>query len=200
VRDAIKVLSEKGLVEVRPGAGTFVVQRVSDMVARSMGLLLQIEDSPFESLQEVRLVLEAEVAGLAAERATGSDIDRMKRALVEMMHINDRPFPHSMDDFIGFAEADMEFHVAIAEATSNGVFSVLLGAMADLTEKVRRMVMVVPDAPIRIIEHHRHILDSIQQKSKDQACEAMKQHVHQITQDLKTALAQSNLLEGLDLD
>ncbi len=191
VRDAIKVLSEKGLVEVKQGAGTFVVQNVSAAVTESMGLLLQIESTPHEDLQEVRQILEVEVAGIAAERATESDLEKMKEALAEMQRISDRPSPHPVDEFIGFTEADMAFHLAIAEATRNKIFSIVLNAIADLSQKTRRMIMIVPGAPARALEHHYRVFDGIQQGSKTQAREEMAHHMQQVAIDLKAALTQS---------
>lgn len=184
VRDAIRVLSERGLVDVRPGAGTFVVQEISDTVAESMGLLFQIEKSSHEALHEVREILEVEMAGIAAERATESDVKRIEKAFEEM--------ESNVNDPARFIEADLDFHLAVAEATHNKIFLILLNPIIDLLQKSRRMIVAVPEGPVRAMEHHRQLLDSIRCKAKAEARQAMGQHMQQIAEDIKTALSQSS--------
>jgi GntR family transcriptional repressor for pyruvate dehydrogenase complex len=183
VRDAIRVLSERGLVDVRPGAGTFVIQEISDTVAESMGLLFQIEKSSHKALHEVREILEVEMAGLAAERATESDVEKIEKAFEKMQS--------NVNDPARFIEADLVFHLAIAEATHNRIFLLLLNPIIDLLQKSRRMIVVVPEGPARAMEHHRQVTESIRRKAKVQARQAMSQHMQQIAEDIKTALSQS---------
>ena len=184
VRDAIRVLSERGLVDVRPGAGTFVVREISDTVVESMGLLFQVEKSSHEGLHEVREILEVEMAGIAAERATESDIEKIVEAFEEMQRNINNP--------ARFIEADLAFHLAIAEATHNKIFLILLNAIIDLLQNSRRMIVTVPKGPTRALEHHRQMLDSIRRKAKAQARKAMSQHMQQIAEDIKTALSSSS--------
>jgi GntR family transcriptional repressor for pyruvate dehydrogenase complex len=181
VRDAIRVLSERGLVDVRPGAGTFVIQEISDTVGETMRLLFQIEKSSHEALHEVREILEIEMAGIAAERATESDVKRIEKALEEMQR--------SVNEPARFIEADMAFHLAIAEATHNKMFLLLLNPIIDLLQESRRMIVTVPEGPIRALEHHHQVVDGIQRKEKAKAREAMSQHMQQIAEDIKTALS-----------
>jgi GntR family transcriptional repressor for pyruvate dehydrogenase complex len=184
VRDAIRVLSERGLVDVRPGAGTFVVREISDTVVESMGLLFQIEKSSHEALHEVREILEVEMAGIAAERATESDMEMIEKAFEEMQS--------NVNDPARFIEADLAFHLAIAEATHNKMFLILLNPIIDLLQNSRRMIVAVPEGPARAMECHRQVLDGIRRKAKAKACEAMSQHMQQVAEDIKTALSHSN--------
>ena len=184
VRDAIRVLSERGLVDVRPGAGTFVVREISDTVVESMGLLFQIEKSSHGALHEVREILEVEMAGIAAERAIESDVKRIEEAFEEM-HRN-------VNDPARFIEADLAFHLAIAEATHNKMFLILLNPIIDLLQKSRRVIVAVPEGPARALERHRQVLDGIRRKAKAEAREAMSQHMQQVAEDIKTALSHSN--------
>jgi GntR family transcriptional repressor for pyruvate dehydrogenase complex len=184
VRDAIRVLSERGLVDVRPGAGTFVVREISDTVVESMGLLFQIEKSSHEALHEVREILEVEMAGIAAERATEADLEKIERAFEEMQS--------NIHDLAYFIEADLAFHLAIAEATHNKMFLLLLNPIIDMLQESRRMIVTVPGGPIRALEHHHQVVDGIRRKEKAKAREAMSQHMQQIAEDIKTALSSSS--------
>src|SRR3972149_1865947 len=76
VREAIKALREKGLVEIRLGRGTFVTNGAAGAARHSLGLLLKDENG-FSSLVEVREILEPEIAGLAATRVTEENIAAM---------------------------------------------------------------------------------------------------------------------------
>jgi GntR family transcriptional repressor for pyruvate dehydrogenase complex len=181
VRDAIRVLSERGLVDVRPGAGTFVVREISDTVVESMGLLFQIEKGSHEALHEVREILEVEMAGIAAERATEADVERIVRAFEEMQS--------NINDPAHFIEADLAFHLAIAEATHNKMFLLLLNPIIDLLQESQRMIVAVPEGPDRALERHRQVLNSIRRKAKAQARDAMSRHMQQIAEDIKTALS-----------
>ncbi len=192
VRDAIKVLSERGLVDVRPGAGTFVVREISDTVVESMGLLFQIEKSSHEALHEVREILEIEMAGLAAERATEADLERIETAFEEMQS--------SINDPARFIEADLAFHLAIAEATHNKMFLLLLNPIIGLLQKSRRMIVAVPEGPARALEHHRQVLDGIRRKAKAEARQAMSRHMQQVAEDIRTALSHSDGAPPLSVD
>lgn len=73
VREALKVLAQKGFVEIRPGRGTIVIERTNEVLQSSLALVMKLhlsEVGGMQSLVEVREILEGEIAGLAATRAT----------------------------------------------------------------------------------------------------------------------------------
>src|SRR3954453_987461 len=77
VREAIKSLTEKGLIEVFVGRGTFVTNLTTDRVVESITLLLRNEQDNIESLQEARELLEAATARLAASRRSDAHVARL---------------------------------------------------------------------------------------------------------------------------
>src|SRR5947209_14728344 len=83
VREAMKALAQKGLVDMRPGRGTIVIDGTSKAVRRSLGLMLRVgqTDGSQNLLVEVREILEPEIAALAAARATEEDIAAMCEAV-----------------------------------------------------------------------------------------------------------------------
>src|SRR5574338_442321 len=84
VREAIKSLTEKGLIEVFVGRGTFVTNLSPDRVVESMTLLLRTEPHNVASLQEARELLEIPTARLAALRRTDANLDRLRAIMAEI--------------------------------------------------------------------------------------------------------------------
>ena len=125
VREAIRLLEARRLIEARPGAGAVVRGFSSDAVSDSIGLLLGDRHAgvSFEDVQAVRSVLEIATVRLAAENATNDDLacisdalDRMVAAATVEAHL----------------DADRDFHLAIAMATHNKVFVLLIEALIDI--------------------------------------------------------------------
>src|SRR5260370_42243404 len=85
VREAGKALAEKGLVQGRPGRGTFVTNGTSQAMRRSLGRMLKIaQPEGARHLVEVREIFEPEIAALAALRASDDQIGAMREAVATM--------------------------------------------------------------------------------------------------------------------
>src|SRR3984893_11704772 len=84
VREAMKILAQKGLVDMRPGRGTIVIDGAREAMKHSIGLVMKLnlgEVGGSDNLVEVREMLEAEIAALAAARATEKEIAAMREAV-----------------------------------------------------------------------------------------------------------------------
>ncbi len=106
VREAMKTLREKGLVEAYSGRGTFVTNGTSQAMRQSFDLMIrsnQLDGSA--NLAELRLVLEPEIAGLAASRMEEQLLATMREAVAAM----DR----NLHDPEAYVEADLDFHLAL---------------------------------------------------------------------------------------
>jgi GntR family transcriptional repressor for pyruvate dehydrogenase complex len=186
IREAVRVLASKGLLESRGGSGTYVRSPNADAIVESMSLLLRLHQGNTEidhtMIYEVRSVLEVEIAALAARRATDEDIAALQTSLA-----NQRQSRH---DRHAYSAHDVAFHLALAAATRNALFAVLLNSMSDVMQDIRLVGFQVPGALDNGLMHHERILAAVQAHDPRAARKAMQQHLHD---------SQRILLEGLQL-
>ncbi len=176
VREAVKALSEKGLVQVFPGKGTFITNGTSQAVRQSLGMLMKIGQADgTRDLMEVRYIFEPEIAALAAQRASEEHYTAMQAA-VEMM---DR----SLDDANAYIEADLDFHLALAEASQNILILTLIDSFVDLLREQRIRIFHVEGGPLRGQLHHKRILEAIRSHDTEAARSEMRAHLEQVRDD-----------------
>lgn len=176
VREAIKALREKRLVEVHPGRGTFITNNAPGSMRHSLGLLMKFGSSNGSAdLVEVREMLEPEIAALAASRTTEEDIAAMQEA-VDVMD-------SALDDPDGFVEADLDFHLALAEATQNPLIPLLMDSIIDLLREERKRTGLVEGGLRRGQQHHKKILKAIVQRDAKAARKSMQDHLEQVRKD-----------------
>ena len=179
IREASKVLAQRGLLVIEPGRGTFVTLPAEHDVARSIALFARARDVSFANLVEVRRALEPEIAELAAARATETHRQRL-RACIEVM---DR----SLADPEAYVTADQEFHSVLAEATGNDIFIAITGVIVSLAQNARRLMFAIPEAPDRGQSYHRRILECIAASDGTGARSTMFEHLRQVEQDIVAA-------------
>lgn len=176
VREAVKVLREKGLVEAYSGRGTFITDGTSQAVRQSLDLMIKIGQPEGSShLVEVRGILEPEIAALAATRAEESHLAAMREAISVM----DR----SRQDPDAFIEADLDFHLALAEAAANPLILSLIDSIVGLLREQRMGIFYVNGGPERGQFHHKRILETIEHRDPVAAREAMRAHLQQVRED-----------------
>lgn len=188
IREAIKVLNVQGLVDIRPGKGTFIAELDADHIVESLSLFLKMQrvSNSYEKLLEVRRTLEVEVAGFAAERANEKDYETLQ-ATIEAME-------KSTHDPVEYARHDLAFHAALAVATHNEIYSILLEPIADLSMDFR--VMTIQSRPEDAIPgglaHHKNILEKVRNGDVHGAREAMRDHLRQAQAVFEAARRGSN--------
>ncbi|MBV9617414.1 MAG: FadR family transcriptional regulator [Ktedonobacteraceae bacterium] len=182
VREAMKILAQKGLVDMRPGRGTIVIDGAREAMENSIGLLMKMkvgEVGSSDNLVEVRTILETEIAALAAARATEKEIAAMREAI--------RIMDESLDDADEFIAADNGFHEALAQATQNALILTLLNSIVSLLSEQRKQIFTVEGGPQRGQLHHRRILESVIRRDPASARAAMRAHLLQVREDVSAA-------------
>ena len=184
IREATKVLAQRGLLTIEPGRGTFVSLPAEHDVARSLALFARARDVSFDNLLEVRRALEPEIARLAAGRAT----EAHKARLQDCIDVMDG----SLDDPEAYVAADQEFHSILAEATGNDIFVAILGAIVNLAQDARRLMFTISDAPKIGQEYHRAILLAVAQRDETTARKMMFEHVREVERSIAVIATRSD--------
>ncbi len=185
VREAMKILRQRGLVEINPGRGTFVIDSTTQAMRQSLGLMVKIEQlEGTQNLVEVREIIEPEIAALAARRATTGDIAAMSEAIAAMEDALDS-IPVNIEAFI---EADLDFHLALAEGTQNALVPVLIDTLIDVLRELRKRTSKTPGGLERAQHHHKLILQAVERRDPDEARECMRSHMQQVREDSEASL------------
>lgn len=176
VREAVKALREKGLVEAYTGRGTFVTNGRSQVIRHSLDLMLKInQQEGLLHLAELRSILEPEIAALAASRIDEQLLVTMQEACAVM----DR----NLHDREAYIEADLDFHLALAEAAGNPLVLALIDSIVGLLREQRSRIFDVEGGPERGQYHHRRILKAIENRDAEAARKAMRAHLQQVSED-----------------
>jgi DNA-binding FadR family transcriptional regulator len=175
IREALMMLNMQGLIEVKPGSGAYVTELSQQHVMDTISFYLRMRKSArfHESILEVRTPLEIEIAGLAAERATDEHIVLMRQAIEKMANHKD-----NAEDF---ARSDLEFHEALAGATANELFPMLLSPISSLLLgfRIQAYEYDAKGATQGGLLFHKLILECVKRHDVDGARLAMRQHMEQ---------------------
>ncbi|WP_269800215.1 FadR/GntR family transcriptional regulator [Paenibacillus phocaensis] len=121
VREAVKVLTHAGLLEVRQGDGTYIRSASSGFGGVSQTLLTKND----AQILEARGILEIELTGLAASRRTDADLEIMRS------YLNQRNEALEKGRYAEYVEADIAFHIAVAQAGQNEVLLEMYKVVAE---------------------------------------------------------------------
>ncbi|RBP39031.1 GntR family transcriptional regulator [Roseimicrobium gellanilyticum] len=174
VREATKRLELQGLVEVQHGVGIRRSGKLHKPLNGSLALLIPDEAGRLTQSLEVRLAIEPEVARLATSRVSTSQMRDLRKVHARLE--NAVTLPEAV-------EADIDFHRALARATGNEIFSLLLETLSDLGRE-SRMATISHAGVKRAIEHHAAILHAVEAKDEAGAARAMQHHIEVAVQDL----------------
>jgi GntR family transcriptional repressor for pyruvate dehydrogenase complex len=178
LREAVKVLVEAGVLEVRrgPGGGMYVATDVvpTDLVRHSASLRL----AEIAAVLEARRMLEPRVAQLAAERATDEDFEAMERSIEAMRRIVDGGWHQRHED--RFLQLDVQFHLALARAAGNPTVETLMRILFRQLEIARDMAMHVPLIPEWTIGIHERTLAALRSGEPEEVEAVMDEHLGQL--------------------
>jgi len=172
VREALRTLEHRGLIDVRHGSsgGHFVRAVDTGLLRRDFTTLLRLARVSVSQLTEARLLIEPEIARLAAHRASDDDLKMLRSVLEERNElVRSGVEPRSLD--IGF-------HRRVAGVAKNPVHAVLIDALMDLEADIvlpRTALTAEDNAEIAVA--HREIFETIVMRQSERAAAAMQAHV-----------------------
>jgi GntR family transcriptional repressor for pyruvate dehydrogenase complex len=188
LREGLRILSQKGLVRVVAGRGAYVEAPTGRVVSESLALLLQLRQVSLLELCDARLLIEPELAGLAAERATPEDLATIATCIEELARTSTDPQLH--------VTADLDFHNVIAAVARHAVF----GAMVEAVRAPMWQSMLLGTQIPRAIEisdgHHRVIAAAIAAHDPDAARAAMWGHIAFVQDYVRRRRASASTADG----
>ena len=176
LREALRVLEQKGLIEIKLGVGGgAVVQDMSyDQMNESLALLIRYQKVSLQHLSEFRVGVEGRVTALAAARATSSDVIRLKSLLEEARGFVDKGSAFQKE----FVEVDKQIHLALAEITGNPVYISLHHTVHDNIDQYYEAFLSMKK---RELEENfadlGSIIDAVEKKDGEQARQLAEAHV-----------------------
>jgi GntR family transcriptional repressor for pyruvate dehydrogenase complex len=169
IREALKVLKERGLIQSRNGEGSYMCKPNSDTVSSAIGRIIQMDNINNDNLHDTRLILETSVARLAARNISNEELEYLECIIKKM---SDLSLP--LDDRISL---DADFHVTIAKAGGNELLRMFVEVMAILLNQYMVKGMSGTEGMKKTLRQHEKILESLKSRDPDKAEQSIRSHL-----------------------
>ena len=176
IREAMQSLQSAGLIAISHGQRPRVTQPTAQGIIAQIDLaarhLLNSSPASLEHLKDARLLFETGIVRQAAEKATETDIERLQAALDRQKQCFKAKKPNQ------FVEADMAFHIAIAETTKNPIFIATSQAMLGWLKQFHSKLLHWEGNEHITLEEHQNIVDLIASNNSELAEQEMIDHLN----------------------
>ena len=169
IREALKVLKERGLVTSKNGEGSFVTKPDMTSISNSLNRIVKLDKIDDLDLHELRMILESASARKAAIHANTDEIEKMDELLIKLTE--KAMIPEERIDF------DSQFHILIAKSGQN----FLMGLFVEVMTSQLRNFMIKGGYHLDIrkaYNEHKKIVDAIREKNQVKAEQAMRNHLN----------------------
>ncbi|HMI87757.1 MAG TPA: FadR/GntR family transcriptional regulator [Polyangiaceae bacterium] len=181
LRAALHSVAGMGLLQFRHGSGTYIKDGPPVLNDGPLSLLASLHGFTDDEMFEARRHLEVGVAGLAAERATAADLDKMHEEIAGMASALHNPQQYLVHD--------MSFHRMVASASSNPILAALVELTATILYQHRRQTVAGARDFAPSLAMHRRIYRAIASGDPARAREAMNRHLDQTQRARRRELA-----------
>ena len=178
VREALRSLETLGVVETRPGLGTFVRSASLTHVSSSLSLWLAANRQQVLQILEVREAVESKAAALAAMRATPDQLTALESCLAAMREAAQLGRARELP------RLDLQFHELISEAARNELLKNLIDSFADVIRPSREAILDLPGRPLRSVDEHEKIMAAMHDRDEVHAAEAMVEHLAGVAREI----------------
>ena len=169
IREALKVLKERGLIRARNGEGSYISKPGTNTVSNVVNRLVQMDNISNEDIHGIRIILETAAVRLATINAVREDIEHLEYTVQEMS-----AHPLSTEKRIIF---DSEFHKTIAHASGNKLLETFVEVMTFLLRDYMIKGFPGPASIKQVINYHKKITEAIKNRNPDDAEKAMCNHL-----------------------
>jgi GntR family transcriptional repressor for pyruvate dehydrogenase complex len=183
MREALNALAVMGYLDVQQGRGTFIAQQLPDANPSISKLQAALKAGSLLDVIELRETLECKAAELAAERSDSRHLRRLEQALRDM--------EESQGDYRRFLQADVEFHITLAEATTNQIFSEIVRFLLEKVvghHETFKTTLISLEYRSHSIRTLKQVLACIKREDGRGAAEWMREHLNAIRRELKDIL------------
>lgn len=192
ISQALHLLEQRGLVQIRAGAGTFITDKARSVFVDSMERLFRFSSCTTEDLMALREMLEPDIAAVAAKQVSAEDLSVIRRHLEQA---EQGWYRGEVDQHVG---ADTAFHEALARATRNELVVAILAGVRKLYHsalRAQREAQLGTNEGESGILSHRPIYDALEAHNSERARAAMEEHMRLTRLAMEKAFGRS---EGID--
>lgn len=173
LREALRRLSARGLIRIHKGSGMYVSEiKIKDAI-ESLNLYydLKFDKNLITQIIEVRMMVEPEIAALAAKNRSEQDIEELKKNLLEFENCDP-------DNTQKEADLDNKFHLSITKSTSNPIMQIIMEPIYSLLPRMRNYIYAnIEGEKPKTLASHTSLLAAIEKGEQDRAYEIMKSHL-----------------------
>lgn len=184
LREALRVLEQKGLIEIKLGTGGGAVVRAvtADQVTESLDLLIRSQKVSLVHLAEFRESIEGDVVAIAARRAGVKDIERLK----QLLGTAEACVARGSDQIDDFLQVDKKLHLAFAQISKNPVYISVLKTIHDNIGRYYEQFLTMKDREmVENLNDLRDIVQAVEQKQPAKARKSAQMHVRRFNQYMK---------------
>lgn len=176
IREAVRAMEQLGCVTSRVGGGSYVKTPDASSIADSFSIVFEQDGAFAEELIETRLILETQIARMAAQRRTQNQLEAMEQTITDMKEALDQGKPGE--------QLDARFHQLLADAAGNRVLAAAVSAYSELMNQSLRITQYMDGVPVQTLQDHQRILDALKEKNENDAEHQMREHLLRAQENL----------------
>jgi GntR family transcriptional repressor for pyruvate dehydrogenase complex len=169
LREALRALSLLGVLRIKQGGGVYISSLDPESLLAPLHFFISLDAQNLEDLFEARLVIESEIARIAALKISEDDLARLK-ACVDFE-------AHELDDEDKFIQSDVEFHKILNESVDNAFLQKFATSLHILGKASREITGHIPGVIEQSLKDHVAIVTAIEARDGDATAVAMKTHL-----------------------
>lgn len=169
IREALKLLQERGLVSLKNGIGAFITKPEAQNVLAPISRIMQMNNISDDDLTDIRGILEVYAAAKAAENGTAEDF--------KALEANYQAFTDTHLSLRERVALDREFHILVAKASGNALLEMFSEVLTSLLDAYMGKGVLIEGGVDDAILRHRRIIDAIISRNSAEAEKAMQEHV-----------------------
>lgn len=186
VREALQILSERGIIEKQPGKGAYLKNTFHSDEGNLKSLLPSIDITHSLDLLEFRKGIETEVAYLAAQRMNEEFLTVLEESIVNL--------EGCVKEGSSIIVPDLLFHNTLAQSTKNDVIIHVYQSLTETFKKIR-IEMAINDDVENALHYHNEIIKAIKQRNSEKSSILMRKHMEDVQFNYRKMLAETGLIE-----